>query len=392
MRTVELTEWTPQTLRLESEQAVALKQLHPHLDVRWEGPHAWTLTSKGVVGAVRVAGIDLVLHPHLPTGRVMWLVGYALKSPFVAPDAILTQDMNLLEAFADMYLRSLRHAMRRGLQMGYRTAEESLMTVRGRIRMADQARRHLGMVIPAEATYDDYTTDTGANRVLKSALRRLACMPIHNTSLRRRIAAATSAFTTVSDTRFDARRLPSFAFTRLNEHYRAPLALAEIVLRSGSVEIEAGDVDTPGLLFDMWRIFQDFLFEGMRTHMPADLKWRSQARLPLDDAANVELRPDLSLWAAERCIAVGDAKYKQTNHGKEDDLYQLLAYCIAAGLPAGTLVYADGPIDGVIHQVRHGGPQLEVIGIDLAASHRQIDAALRLIALRLVRSPREFVA
>src|SRR5205823_992661 len=144
----------------EPEQAQALQTLHPLLRVRWSGPDTWTLTSEGLVGAARVAEIDLVLRPHLPTGRVLWLLGYALRLPFVERQAALTTDVTLLEAFADMYLQSLRVAMRRGLQMGYRATEESLMTVRGRIRMADQARRHFGMVVPAEVTYDDYTTDT----------------------------------------------------------------------------------------------------------------------------------------------------------------------------------------------------------------------------------------
>ena len=387
MTTVTLTEWTPQTLQLQHKQAIALKTLHPRLDVRWDGPDTWTLTSNGVVGAARVAGINLVVRPHLPTGRVLWLLSYALKSPFVEPDAALTKDRSLLEVFADMYLRSLRRAMRRGLQMGYRTVEESLMTVRGRVRMADQARRHFGMVVPAEVLYDDYTADTDANRVLKGALRRLSRMPLRNVALRRRIAAAAAAFATVSDVRFDPARLPTFTFTRLNEHYRSPLALAQIVLRSGSVDIDAGETAVPGLLFDMWRVFQDFLFEALRPHMPSEHTWRAEARLSLDEGGHVLLKPDLSLWAEGRCLAVGDAKYKQTEQGREDDLYQLLAYCTAAGLPSGTLVYADGPVNGVTHHVRHGGPDLEVIGIDLASAHDEIDLALKRIASRLARSP-----
>jgi 5-methylcytosine-specific restriction enzyme subunit McrC len=382
---VTLTEWTPQTLHLRPEQALALKQLHPRLAVRWDGPSTWTLTSEGVVGAVRLAGIDLLLRPRLPTGRVLWLVAYALKSPFVETDSTLVRDESLLEAFADMYLRSLRVAMRRGLQMGYRTVEEPLMTVRGCIRLADQMRRHLGMVVPAEVLYDDYTSDTDANRVLKAALRRLERMPLRSAELRRRIAAATAAFVTVSDVRFDPIRLPGFSFTRLNEHYRYPLALAALVLRSGSVELKAGTIVVPGLLFDMWRVFQDFLFEALRPHVPATLTWQAQARLALDEASNLELRPDLSLWSAGRCVMVGDAKYKQTDHGHEGDLYQLLAYCDAAGLSSGTLVYAQGPAAGITHVVRHGGPHLDVVGIDLAAPLAEVDLALRRIAARLLQ-------
>jgi 5-methylcytosine-specific restriction enzyme subunit McrC len=387
MMTVTLTEWTPKTLHLEYEQALALEELHPRLDVRWDGPNTWTLRSNGLVGAVRLPGLDLVLRPHLPTGRVLWLVGYALKSPFIEADAMLTQDASLLEAFADMYLRSLRRTMRRGLQMGYRTVEEPLMTVRGRIRMADQARRHFGMVIPAEVRYDDYTADTETNRVLKAALSRLAVMPLQSVELRRRIATARAAFATVSDVRFDPCRLPEFAFNRLNEHYRFSLALAQIVLRSGSVDIHPGGTVVPGLLFDMWRVFQDFLYAAMRPHFSREQRWQSQVQIPLDEAGLISLRPDLSLLSGGCCIAVGDAKYKHTEHGEQADLYQLLAYCIATGLPSGTLVYAGGPVGGFTHQVRHDGPSLDVVGVDLAASHAEIDLMLCRIASRMAGEP-----
>ena len=42
-----------------------------------------------------------------------------------------------------------------------------------------------------------------------------------------------------------------------------------------------------------------------------------------------------------RDVAVADTKYKLPEHGLPvDDLYQLLAYCVALDLPSGLLVYA----------------------------------------------------
>jgi 5-methylcytosine-specific restriction enzyme subunit McrC len=383
MTTLTLTEWKPQTVSLEHEQASALRGLHPGLDVRWAGPDAWTVTSNGVVGAARTAGVDLVVEPGLPIARVLWLLSHAMKAPFLDVDAALTTDKTLLEAFVEMYLRSLRAAMRRGLKMGYRTIEEPLMTIRGRIRVTDQMRRHFGMIVPAEVMYDDYTADTEANQLLKAALRRLALLPIRTEDIRRRLAAATASFATVSDVRFDPGRLPRFTFSRLTEDYRTPLALAALVIRSTSVDIKSGRTEVPGLLFDMWRVFQDFLFEALSPHLPSDFSWRSEERLYLDDAAIVALRPDFSLWSGSQCVAVGDAKYKRTAVGENDDLYQLLSYCVATRVEYGLLIYGAGPRDSIVHQVRHSGPQLEVIGIDLAAREADIEKSLASIAARL---------
>jgi 5-methylcytosine-specific restriction enzyme subunit McrC len=382
MTTVTITEWTPHTINLDSEQAEALRRLHPRLDVRWDGPDTWTVTSAGVVGAARVAGLELVLRPRLPVARVLWLLGYALGAPFADGEAALAREPTLTDAFADMYLRSLRAAMRRGLQMGYQPREEALMTVRGRIRMTDQARRRFGLVVPAEVAYDDYTTDTDANRVLKAALQKIGQVPLRSPDLRRRVAVAKTTFASVSDVRFDPIQLPEFSHTRLDQHYRSPLVLANLILRSGGVDLKAGAVEVPALLFDMWRIFQDFLFEALRPLLPANHAWKAQAPLALDEDRKVRLLPDLSLWLDRRCVGIGDAKYKHTEQGEESDLYQLLAYCIATGLPTGTLIYADGPSHGIVHRVRYSGTRLEIVGLDLAAPQNEIEEALEDIAAR----------
>jgi 5-methylcytosine-specific restriction enzyme subunit McrC len=172
----------------------------------------------------------------------------------------------------------------------------------------------------------------------------------------------------------------------LDEHYRSPLVLARLILRSGGVDLKAGAVEVPALLFDMWRIFQDFLFEALRPLMPANHAWTAQAPLALDEDRQVRLLPDLSLWLDRRCVGIGDAKYKHTEQGEESDLYQLLAYCIATGLPAGTLIYADGPSHDIVHRVRYAGTRLEIVGLDLAAPQNEIEEALEDIAPRFARA------
>lgn len=337
------------------------------------------MTSEGLVGGARIEGLDLVVEPHIPVARVLWLLGYARKVPELKQDAPLDPAADLLDAFAELYLRATRRALRRGVQMGYRLVEEQMMGVRGRLRLVDQARRHFGQVMPAEVSYDDYTADTDANRILKAALRRLERAPLRDARLRRRVAATLGVLEIVTDVRFDPRRLPQVPINRLNSHYKLPLALAEIVLRSGSVEIHPGRTPVPGLMFRMWEIYEDFLYEALSSYFDAPLHLRRAKHIHLDDARLILLKPDLTLWRGGECVWVGDAKYKLTTTGHEDDIYQLLAYCLATGLHRGALVYADRHA-GAHHQVRLGGPLLEVRGLDLAGAPTAIEAQIRQLA------------
>ena len=63
-----------------------------------------------------------------------------------------------------------RRAFVRGLLHGYRTEEEALHTVRGRIRFDEQMRRRSGVPLPVEVRYDEFTDDILENRLVKAAV------------------------------------------------------------------------------------------------------------------------------------------------------------------------------------------------------------------------------
>ena len=65
----------------------------------------------------------------------------------------------------------------KGLLQGYRTVEEALPVLRGRIRTEEQLRRRFGLPVPVEVRYDDYSTDTDENRLLRAATERLLRLP-----------------------------------------------------------------------------------------------------------------------------------------------------------------------------------------------------------------------
>lgn len=76
--------------------------------------------------------------------------------------------------------------------------------------------------------------------------------------------------------------------------------------------------------------------------------------------------PDLLLRRDGSDAAVADAKYKEPANGQPvEDLYQMLAYCVTLGLPAGLLIYG-GPHPLPHQTVRRAGVRIELTGIDLS--------------------------
>ena len=296
---------------------------------------------------------------------------------------------SLIEALVLALAAAARRAFASGLLHGYRTEEEAMHTVRGRVRITDQIRRRFGVPLPLEVRYDEFTDDITANRLVKAAAAQLGQMRVRSPRSRSGLRWVNTRLENVSFVEFPKNAVPEVTFDRLNGHYREVVALARLILRHTSFEIGRGDNRAPGFLMDMNVVFQDFVTQALREALGvSDRTFRSDTslhRITLDEAGRVLLKPDLSWWDGPTCTFVGDAKYKQVNDGRvpNADLYQLLAYTTALDLPGGLLIYAQGEAEQVVHQVRYADKRLEVAALDLSGTIDELLAGISELANRV---------
>lgn len=322
----------------------------------------------------------------------MFLVSYAIgRGRWFDDIARLARADLIVEALAIAYARHLRTALGRGVLRGYRRYEDSLHTVRGRVRFDDQLRVRLGVAPPIEVAFDEYTEDIEENRLLRAALDRLRRFRMRSRLPARLLRPHEVALTDVQLVAYESRALPDVQFTRLNEHYRDAIALAKIILEGTSYELEGGEVRATAFLIDMNKVFEDFVVIALREALRlTDAEFPQGARrrhVHLDRRGRIGLQPDLSWWDGATCDFVGDVKYKRTTvEGIENpDLYQLLAYTIALDLPRGLLVYGAGVETPVTHEVLQAGKQLLVRTLDVAQDPETILENVRELAAEVRR-------
>ncbi len=208
---------------------------------------------------------------------------------------------------------------------------------------------------------------------------------------RRSLRRFDSALERVRLVSYDPRRLPEIRYTRLNEHYRPAVELAKLILRSGSFELRHGSTRASAFLLDMNVVFENFVVVALREALGATERSFPQEargrRVYLDGNRRILLQPDISWWA-DTCTFVGDVKYKEVPLGGviHPDLYQLLAYVIACGLPGELLIYGSGEAS-TVHEVVYADKTLEVASMDLSKPPESIlqqvqDLSDRVKALR----------
>ena len=379
MRRLDLREWErSEPVRLSVVEREALsRSLSPlAIEPAPDSENTYLLTPNATIGALEIGDLSVSIRPKLGIGRVLFLASYAMgafklrnRERFDFRD-----EETLVEVLVPAFASAARRAFARGLLHGYRTEDETLHTVRGRIRIGEQLRRRFGIPVPLEVRYDDFTDDVLMNRLVKAAAARLSLMHIRSPRSRADLGRIDARLGNIALVEFSPNVVPNVSFNRLNEHYREVVALARLILRHSAIETERGVTRATGFLMDMNRVFQDFVTLALREALGlSDRTFRSDSGIrgvTLDEGGSVELKPDLSWWDGQDCTFVGDAKYKRVRDDRvpNADLYQLLAYATALDLPGGLLVYAQGEADDVAHRVRHAGKRLEVSALDLSGT------------------------
>ena len=337
---------------------------------------SYHLTPGSTVGAIEIGGLSVRIEPKIGITQLLSLACYAIgKVKFQASDFNFPDAYALPDVLALALARAARSAFSRGLLHGYLTQEETLHTVRGRIRFDDQIRRRFSIPLPIEVRYDDFTDDIMANRLVKAAARRLGRMPLRSANARRNIGWITGMLDNVSLVDFPRNDVPKVPFDRLNEHYRNVVELSRLVLQQNAFESRRGDVRASGFLMDMNKVFQEFLTVALREALGLPERAFGECRVDsLDEDNRVHLEPDLVWREDRRCVFVGDAKYKRVRDERvpNADLYQLLAYVTALDLPGGLLVYAKDDDDpetrGIAYDIRNTNKRLEVAVLDLSGT------------------------
>lgn len=337
------------------------------------GSDGWRVTAAYAAGVLRVGELVVRVRPKVGTLQVLRLLarayridGLQLDDPRVGVD----EDADLTSALAVLFAHEAGAALAAGPLRGYRTEDQTLSVLRGRLRLREQETRRFGRLVPLEVTVDEWTTDTDENRLIRMAtqrLLRLAGLPAPVVGRLRRIDRLLADVTVPARGAAEPRWTP----TRLNASLHRLLRLAELVLAHCTVEHRAGAVQVGGFVVRM-----EWLFETLVARLLAEqdgvLRTFAQQTYPLDESGLLTIKPDLVLRDGAAVVAVADTKYKILGpDGKlpNADAYQMVTYCRRLGLDVGHLIYAADDSEPYLPL------ELSILGADIRIVLHRVDLA-----------------
>jgi 5-methylcytosine-specific restriction enzyme subunit McrC len=292
------------------------------------------------------------------------------------------------EILTRLFATHLLEEWQRGAHRHYQTVEDELPVLKGRWRVAEHlrkpARSHLFPV-----AFDEFTADNSLNRVFRFVVERLwqLSRDAHNRRVLGELRQWMEEVRLL--THVNAREAAPALLTRLNARYEPLLNLARLFLEGGSLRLAARDFTTYAFVFDMNKLFEEFIIGFIRRRRESVLpeQLRMCSLLPQSHPSPhylarerngqpvFQLHPDLAFRIGDKFPLLLDTKYKRLDPGDRpspSDFYQMHAYARRYKCPRVILLYPQTAETAAPRRDRftledEGGGHIEAATLDLRA-------------------------
>jgi 5-methylcytosine-specific restriction enzyme subunit McrC len=270
----------------------------------------------------------------------------------------------------ELYARRLRAQLGRGLDRSYKRRREESGVLRGRLDLPRHIRRNITRRDRFCVQRDVHTHDTWLNRVFLATCTRLMRVP-HAPGTRQVLAECVGLLDGVACVEIKAHHFDGLVhLTRQTRRFSTLLSLSRLFLLGNSSPIQAaGSDEAYAFVFDMERLYEDFIAAFLRRHvltrpslghLELITQGRGQHTSLLSERspsgeliAHLPMRPDVLLRPrgdepGERIVI--DTKWKtlrpedgRRQQVKRGDLYQMYAYSYRFDAPRCVLLYPHVP-------------------------------------------------
>ena len=253
-----------------------------------------------------------------------------------------------LEMLTRLFAIELLTQLQQGFHQDYVRREDLLPYVRGRWNIARQFARQPNLTQGLDVSYDDYLPDTLLNQVFRLAVDRLQLIT-RDTQNRQMLADLESWLQPVRlPMQVSSVDLDQVHFNRLNERFLPAFELSRLLLEGLTVKLLAGGQRAFAFVFDMDRLFEQFVASFLQTYsrhilpeewqdLPIEEKGgrlKKHLVMPIPQSENPMflLQPDILLGVPGQPNLIIDTKnkalpLKQSYRAvAEGDAYQMLAY------------------------------------------------------------------
>lgn len=362
---IELTEYTTKLLQSnEISESVGIELYQKYkkqLDIEfpnYKTDDKWQLKSKGWVGYIPLTDkLALKINPKVSIKNLFVMLEYAynLKS-FHFIEGLMNCDSlkGFYQNLAYILAQLISKRVRKGLYCTYLSKTQQLAYVRGRLDVLGTIKKPWNVKLKCH--YQEQTADIKDNQILLWTLfiisRSSLCSEKVSTIIRK-IHRTLQPLVTLKH--FSSEDCLNLNYNRSNEDYRLLHYLCRFFLENTTPNYYNGDRKMLPFLVNMASLYELFIAEWLKLHLPSNLKLQSQERVNI--ATYLHFQIDLLLYdtSTGKPRYILDTKYKRSDSPSTNDVAQVVAYAVSKNCSEVILIYPTAlthPLDELVGDIR----------------------------------------
>ena len=316
----------------------ALLKLNEYHNFDYFDPIPNGVKFKQYVGIIQVDGLSIEILPKSDKDdssadwkglllQMLKACGH-LKASSVGAANVKRQHLNLLEVYFELYLTEIETLIHRGLVKKYRKNTGNVKALKGKLEFAGNIRYNLVHKERFYTTHQVYDRDHLLHQTLAYALEILEQFS-KGSYLFDRCKRVLLNFPETSPLKVTKKQIEGIVLNRKTAPYNQALELARLIILNYSPDISTGREKMISLLFDMNRLWEEFILIQIRKEL-AGTSYSVKGQDSQTFIGSNYLKPDVVIQHDEdsKKVYIIDTKWKRpTNQSSSiSDLRQMYTY------------------------------------------------------------------
>lgn len=232
---------------------------------------------------------------------------------------------SLLDLYLEKYIEEVDQLIHKGLIKKYIPVSKNIQNFKGQIQFAQNIQKNVVHKERVFTKHQIYSQEHELNQILLKGLKVLKLIS-NNPYLQDKINRTLLSFPEIQEIEIQKKHFDKIVINRKNQPYQEALQIAKMIILNYSPDIKGGEEHMLALLFDMNKLWEEYVYRMLirASEAPTKIHFQNQQ----DFWNSKKIKPDIVVKNFEGKDYVIDTKWKMIDPKSpgDDDLKQMYVY------------------------------------------------------------------
>lgn len=317
-----------------SDHFKVLVQFNEHNNNKYFTPVYQGILFNSYVGVIQIGGLTIEILPKADNSnnKSLWrdvLLHMLKECRYLQVDNVSETNLkrrynSILDVYFEIYLKELEYLIKRGFIKKYKRKQSNQSALKGKLIFSQNIQKNLVHKEKFFCEHQVYNKNHLIHQVLLQGL--IVVEDLKKSNLSDRINKLMFEFEDVDKIKVTSNHFEKIIVNRKTQPYLKAINIAKMLILNYSPNISSGNENMLTLLFDMNKLWEEYIYRILQKNKPQGYKVSYQNSDKFWE--NKKIKPDIVITDSNGENFVIDTKWKliYSNKPSDDDLKQMFVY------------------------------------------------------------------